>query len=272
MRLFLVRHGETVDNVAGLFAGSRDSALTAHGVLQIQRLASHLADTVFATHIFSSNLQRAVMTAEAVQAAQAAIRPPSHDLAVVQLPELREKHFGSGEGVKFGGAARGEEKKEHVGAETVEQMKTRASRFVDTHLMPLCTEVSATEPSPCVIVVAHGIILGVLFRVLCMRFPKSSITVSPDAQQTSHTSASTASLNPVWSNTGYLEAVATPVGHASQLTSHQLHVEQVNCVVHLKGLKKTRGGIGSARFDDRQRTLDSFFGSAEKRKLDDEAE
>ncbi|KAM3468559.1 hypothetical protein MY5147_007828, partial [Beauveria neobassiana] len=43
MRLLLIRHGETVDNVAGIFAGVRDSALTTHGVLQAGRLGGHLA-------------------------------------------------------------------------------------------------------------------------------------------------------------------------------------------------------------------------------------
>jgi probable phosphoglycerate mutase len=260
MRLFLVRHGETVDNVAGLYAGSRDSALTAHGVLQIQRLAAHLADAVFVTHVFSSNLQRAARTAEAVQAAQAALRPADDGLAVVQLPELREKHFGSGEGVKFGAAARGEEKV-HVGAETAEQMRARVIRFVDHHLAPLWASPS-TGMTPCVVVAAHGIILGVLFRVLTSRIPKDAITMAPDAQ---------AGLYPSWSNTGYLEVVLTPPGSpsAGPALPYRLHVEHVNYVVHLKGLKKTRGGIGSAAHDDRQRTIDSFFGAAAKRKLDD---
>jgi broad specificity phosphatase PhoE len=272
MRLFLVRHGETVDNVAGLFAGSRDSALTVHGVLQAQRLASHLAETVFVTHIFSSNLQRAIRTAEIVQADQAALRPSSHVLPVVQLRELREKHFGSGEGVKFGSAARVGEKKEHVGAETVEQMKVRVGRFLDDHLAPLWTGASRTEVTPCVVVVAHGIILGVLFKALCKRFPSDAIKLSAASPQASRSSGGPGSaLNPAWSNTGFLEAVvAGPMSQTPRSApSYQLLVEHINCVDHLKGLKKTRGGIGSAQFDDKQTTIDSFFGLVKKRKLDD---
>ncbi|KAI9167875.1 putative phosphatase [Paramyrothecium foliicola] len=283
MRLFLVRHGETVDNVAGLYAGSRDSALTVHGVLQAQRLASHLADAVYATHIFSSNLQRAVMTAEAVCAAQACIRPPTEVLSVVQLPELREKHFGSGEGVKYGAAARTEEKKEHVGAETVEQMRARVSRFLDDHLTPLLADPGPASMgvTPCVIVVAHGIILSVLFKTLCARFLSGAIVLSSEAQGASLASSSPVPvLSPAWSNTGYLEATILDTVSGQETScarlpanlwlAKRLLVEQVNCVIHLKGLKKTRGGIGSARFDEKQRTMDSFFGIAsKKRKLDD---
>jgi len=42
MRLYLIRHGETVDNVAGLYAGMKDSPLTNHGVEQIKRLGSYV--------------------------------------------------------------------------------------------------------------------------------------------------------------------------------------------------------------------------------------
>lgn len=70
MRLLLIRHGETVDNVAGVYAGSRDSALTAHGVLQAGRLAAHLAEHVEVDRMFSSDLQRAAITAQAILDAQ----------------------------------------------------------------------------------------------------------------------------------------------------------------------------------------------------------
>lgn len=287
MRLFFVRHGETVDNVAGLYAGSRDSALTNHGVLQAQRLASHLADTVFATHVFSSNLERAVKTAEAVCTAQADLgRPPTDALRVVRCVELREKHFGTGEGTKFGAAARAEDKREHVGAETPEQMRVRVNRFLDNHLAPLLLGERQTPDigiTPCVIVVAHGIILGVLYRALCGRFSPGGISIAPEARSAHGSTGSPVSaLSPVWSNTGYLEATisgapATPVNGSNQANgswqAFRLRVERVNCTDHLKGLKKTRGGIGSARFDEKQRKMDSFFGVAsKKRKLDDAAE
>ncbi|CAM1510613.1 Fc.00g009480.m01.CDS01 [Cosmosporella sp. VM-42] len=266
MRFFLIRHGETVDNVAGLYAGSRDSALTTHGVLQTRRLATYLAEKHTLTHLFSSNLVRAVKTAEAVRDAQK--RAHSNELAVVQLPELREKHFGSGEGVKYG--LKGP-KTEHQGAETLEAMKSRIDRFLDDHLCPLVDDDAAS-----ICVVSHGIILGVLFTSLYARLPFDSVTVAPDAQASM--AVDTALIRPAWSNTGYLEGVFSPLesddektlsrgGQRSQLNG-KLLVKAINSIDHIKGLKKTRGGIGSAKFDEKQKTMDSFFKTtSRKRKL-----
>lgn len=250
MRLFLIRHGETVDNVAGLYAGSRDSALTAHGVLQARRLATHLAESVTVTHLFASNLGRAVRTAEAVWDAQK--RAHQTGLEVVQLSELREKHFGTGEGVKFG--VKGP-KTEHHGAETPEAMKSRIDRFLDDYLAPLL--VVGDESTVCI--VSHGIILSVLFSSLCARLPAGSISAAPEATA----SSGPGPVRPSWSNTGYLEGVLSPlaVDEAEVKLPHKFFIKAVNCVDHVKGLKKTRGGIGSAKFDDKQKTMDAFFKS-----------
>ena len=67
MHLYLIRHAETVDNVAGLYAGTRDSALTVHGSLQADRLGRHFASqNIVFNHIWASDLVRAVRTAEAI--------------------------------------------------------------------------------------------------------------------------------------------------------------------------------------------------------------
>lgn len=51
----------------------------------------------------------------------------------------------------------------------------------------------------------------------------------------------------------------------------QLVVRTVNCVEHLQGLKKTRGGIGSAGHDEKQKTVDSFFTRPAKKPKRDES-
>ena len=83
-----------VDNVAGLYAGVRDSVLTNHGVDQANRLGDHLAATdIVLTHIFASPLTRTSKTAEAIRKAQATAFPDaaSSNLEIVKVPELIEQ-------------------------------------------------------------------------------------------------------------------------------------------------------------------------------------
>lgn len=106
MELYLIRHGETVDNVAGLYAGVRDSALTNHGVEQARRLGEHFTKEevhVSFDHIFASPLSRAYKTAQALQTAQLVLRTkaqsqsPTNELRnveIVQVSELIEQDFG----------------------------------------------------------------------------------------------------------------------------------------------------------------------------------
>jgi probable phosphoglycerate mutase len=159
----------------------------------------------------------------------------------VQLSELREKDFGTGEGTRMGS-------KQHKGAETPEAMRLRVDRFLDGHLFPLADD-------SVICVVAHGIILGVLFKALSAR---TSVAIAHPARTELFPDAS--SLSRLWwSNTGYLEAVMQKPGL-------KLSIERINSMDHVKGLKKTRGGIGSAKFDDKQKTMDSFFQPASKRR------
>lgn len=106
MELFLIRHGETVDNVAGLYAGVRDSLLTNHGIEQARRLGEHFTKEeihISFDHIFASPLSRAYKTAQALQTAQrvsrqkrqSSIEEPIEDVEIVCVPDLIEQDFGS---------------------------------------------------------------------------------------------------------------------------------------------------------------------------------
>ncbi|KAK4213587.1 phosphoglycerate mutase [Rhypophila decipiens] len=275
MRLFLVRHGETVDNVAGIYAGVRDSPLTAHGVLQAKRLATYLAirsSTIGPVqHVLSSDLQRAADTAQAIVDAQistVASQPwsKSGPPTLVQSADLRERNFGSAEGQRFGFP--------RDDAETHDEMRVRAERFINNHLDPLLADlVLGTRPAASVVVVSHGILLNSLLKALLARYAPSELArlaqPGPAVGQPVYLAS--------WSNTGYVEAVIgasspSPGASSTGLTlaapaitasptvpAVTLSVARVNAVDHLDGLKKTRGGIGSAQFDRRQRTVDSFF-------------
>ncbi|KAK4148601.1 histidine phosphatase superfamily [Chaetomidium leptoderma] len=297
LRLFLVRHGETVDNVAGRYAGITDSPLTSHGIVQAQRLAAHLVgrapDIGPIRHVFSSDLTRAVETAAAVVDAQATIsattsqtkldgRPHADadgtPLKLVQVPELRERDFGSLEGSKYGGGSMFLAND----VETPARMTERAKKFVDGHLAPLLTaEQIAVGGS--IVVVAHGVILDSLLRLLLNRYGSGEKAARlGDVKNTG------------WKNTGHVELIVgddsaspavadgpgdgaaevcgkstpTPPPQRQRQTKQPqitLTVVAVNVLTHLEGLTKTLGGIGSAQFDKRQRTMDSFFGPAAKK-------
>lgn len=91
-QLILVRHGQTVDNVAGIAQGWNDSALSDVGKTQVQRLAERLA-ALNPTALYSSPLGRALATSDAIASATG--------LPITQLPDLREMNYGGWEGRSF---------------------------------------------------------------------------------------------------------------------------------------------------------------------------
>ncbi|KAF7192556.1 Adenosylcobalamin/alpha-ribazole phosphatase [Pseudocercospora fuligena] len=225
MDLFLIRHGETVDNVAGLYAGVRDSQLTNYGVDQTKSLGEHLAQRHRFTHIFASPLSRAYRTAQAIQAAQPTVPSKSEPVQIVQVQELIEQNFGFYEGRQF--QARTDPKKtgreahrlQHqndpgfVDVESKDSMNRRADVFLDEHLMPLFSQCRGQDRF-CVAVVSHGMLLSHLWRRLLLRLPSKSVTVD---------SAVTAARGPVvlqhlggFSNTGYLELAIKRVAGPQQ--------------------------------------------------------
>jgi broad specificity phosphatase PhoE len=91
-QLILVRHGETVHNVAGIAQGWNDSALSPRGEEQVARLAERIKLLGVDT-IYSSSLGRAMSTASVIARACG--------LDVTPLDELREMSYGSWEGRSF---------------------------------------------------------------------------------------------------------------------------------------------------------------------------
>lgn len=83
--LYLVRHGETVDNVAKIIQGQQQGELTHLGIRQIEELAVSLSDIHFDA-IVSSDLRRANDSA--------LILGRHLDLPVLTTPLLRERDWG----------------------------------------------------------------------------------------------------------------------------------------------------------------------------------
>lgn len=88
MRLWLIRHGETEANVAGLYSGHSPTPLTARGVAQAQLLRELLQDVPF-DYVLCSELERAQQTADYVLQTR---NLPRHT-----TPLLNEMFFGDWE-------------------------------------------------------------------------------------------------------------------------------------------------------------------------------
>ena len=120
-QLYLVRHGETVDNVKQIMQGQMQGQLNEEGIRQAGRLSEELAATHFDA-IIASDLQRSIDTATIIAA--------PHHLQVVTTPLLRERDWGK--------------------VESVPQMKERARQFLQL--------IRKRYPNQRVLAVGHGII------------------------------------------------------------------------------------------------------------------
>ena len=88
MRLWLVRHGETEANVAGLYSGHAPTPLTERGIAQAQSLSGLLRNVPF-DNVLCSELERARHTTQLILA--------ERDVPVCVMPELNEMFFGDWE-------------------------------------------------------------------------------------------------------------------------------------------------------------------------------
>ncbi|KAF8638462.1 hypothetical protein AX17_002196 [Amanita inopinata Kibby_2008] len=98
-----IRHGESEDNLKGIWAGWKDAPLSELGVKQASALGQSLASTPI-NIIYTSPLKRAHSTALAIQQAQPSHShsysntSPNSSLQPIPNPDLREQHFGVAEG------------------------------------------------------------------------------------------------------------------------------------------------------------------------------
>ncbi|HEU4793057.1 MAG TPA: histidine phosphatase family protein [Nitrolancea sp.] len=96
--LILVRHGQTTSNLLGILHGWTDVPLTEAGLRQANRVAEQLSSISGVQHIYSSPLQRARLTAQAISR-RLGVRP-------LIRPDLVEMNFGDVEGYTLTGMER----------------------------------------------------------------------------------------------------------------------------------------------------------------------
>lgn len=149
--LYLVRHGETVDNAAHIMQGQTPGELNDKGIAQAEEVAARMADHHIDVFV-SSDLKRSIQTCEIIA------RP--HHAEVITTPLLRERDWGSFTG-KFIPSLPQDPKVWPDDIESIESMKSRAQNFI--------TWLRVTYPGKTILAVGHGIINKALQSVYFRR-------------------------------------------------------------------------------------------------------
>jgi broad specificity phosphatase PhoE len=172
MKLYLVRHGESVGNEKGLVFGSTDYPLTERGRRQAEAAAEKLRNASFSV-CYTSGMSRADETA--------AICTKGRGIPILTVPELREQYMG-----KFENAAPSELNKSYhknframmenwvynnpVEGETFREMYERVGRGLKEIL----------DKGEDALIVAHGGSLGIAAIRLLNLAPESVLNLCFD--------------------------------------------------------------------------------------------
>lgn len=151
-QIVLVRHGQTEWNRIGRVQGHSDVPLNDEGRRQARALAVEL-DGEQVDAVYASDLGRARETAEILAA--------TRGVDVIALPALREKHFGTWEGLTDVEVRERFPDAQTTGwgdGETTEQLAERIVTAVE--------EIAAAHPGGLVLVVTHGGPMRALLRNL----------------------------------------------------------------------------------------------------------
>ncbi len=138
-KLYLVRHGETVDNVRQIMQGQTQGELTELGIEQARRLAGEMKNWDVDAFV-ASDLKRSIDTCRILAA--------PHGKEVVETPLLRERDWGGFTGQHIPDIKLHDPWPDDI--ETLEQLKQRAARFLDF--------IRREYGGKTVVAVGHGII------------------------------------------------------------------------------------------------------------------
>ena len=136
--LYLVRHGETVDNANQIMQGQTQGELTENGIKQAREFSDEWKDKPIDV-VVASDLKRSIDTARIIA--------EPHKLEVLTTPLLRERDWGSFTG-RYIPELKGETWPDDI--ESLEDLLSRAGEFI--------AYVKQTFPGKKVLAVGHGII------------------------------------------------------------------------------------------------------------------
>lgn len=164
LRILLVRHGLSEDNLNSIWAGHKDSPLSPTGVLQAKALGAALANQHFSA-IYSSDLKRASRTAEEILQANRSLPPPP----LVQTQSLREQNFGQAEGKSWNDAEvvitnQGDDERtfKFPEGESLEDVNNRMGISLRRYVLPRLEALrrGQEKDEPQIVIVAHGIAIA----------------------------------------------------------------------------------------------------------------
>lgn len=151
MRLFLLRHAQTVWNQERRYQGWTDSALTDAGRRQAEAAAKALAVEPLVA-VYASTLTRARDTAAAIAA--------PHGLPVLEEPDFREMAFGAWEGLTLEAARAKDPEGYRVWAETPDRFTAPGGESlaeVRVRVLTALGKLRAAHEGKSVCLVAHGL-------------------------------------------------------------------------------------------------------------------
>ncbi len=149
-RFIFIRHGRTVWNDHGLIQGHSDVPLNEKGHKQAAKVASRLSDEEpLIDAIYSSDLQRAIATAEAIT--------KYYDLELALDPRLRETFAGESEGMP-------EEEFPKVYASREDVPYAESAHAVLNRTESFLFEMAKKWKGKTIVIVSHGDLIKTLIR------------------------------------------------------------------------------------------------------------
>lgn len=162
LKIYFVRHGETLWNTLKIFQGKSNSPLTELGINQAKKLCNYLKDIKF-DKIYSSNLQRALDTANLIKG--------DRKLEILSLKEFQEINMGYVEGIpkeefqkkypieyfNFWNDAKNYNPKAYCG-ESYEELILRVKKGLN--------KLISQNENKTILVVTHGVTLKAIFNII----------------------------------------------------------------------------------------------------------
>ncbi|KAF8510068.1 phosphoglycerate mutase [Hysterangium stoloniferum] len=261
-----VRHGESTDNLAAVWAGWKDAPLSNHGMNQAKACGEYFSNIPI-TAMYVSDLKRAHTTAKAIFDAQDEPKP-----SFTVSPDLREQHFGIAEGEpwvierevntnsaeKVFPTLQGRDAKYPEG-ESLNDLSKRTNRAAMKFILPWIWDTEKTygkkEGEVHLVVVSHGLCISELVATL-VRMDADGFGQGRHYGGLANTAWTRATIA-IKANFFLLSPPPSPAEPDMPLVVRVTHLNQHG---HLDGVTRQKGGIGSSAYDPSQKDIRDFFG------------